>query len=91
LSGPHFEIARLVNLRRIGSGAKGLFDVPTYVGLSAEAGNVWQQRGDASLASARKDGAAFVGLDTPLGPVYLGTGYDQAGIVSYCLLLGRTF
>ena len=82
LSGPHFAIARLVYLRKIGSGADGLFDVPTYVGLAAEAGNVWQQRGDASFASLRKDGAAFLGLDTLFGPVYVGAGYDQTGSMS---------
>ncbi len=91
LGGPHFGIARLVYLRKIGSGADGLFDVPTYVGLAAEAGNVWQRRGDASLSSARKDGAAFVGLETLFGPVYIGTGYDQTGTMSYYLFLGRTF
>ncbi len=91
LSGPHFAIARLIYLRKIGSGADGLFDVPTYLGLSAEAGNVWQRRGDASFASARKDGAAFVGLGTPFGPLFVGTGYDQSGTMSYYLYLGRTF
>jgi NTE family protein len=91
LSGPHFGIARLVYLRKIGSGADGLFDVPTYLGLAGEAGNVWQRRGDASFASARKDGAAFLGLETPLGPAYIGAGYDQTGSISYYLSLGRTF
>jgi NTE family protein len=91
LSGPHFGIARLVHLRRIGSGAEGLLDLPAYVGPSAGAGNVWQRRGDASLASARKVGAAVVGIDTPLGPVQLGAGCDQAGVVSYFLLPGPTF
>ncbi len=91
LSGPHFGVTRLVYLRKIGSGADGVFDVPTYVGLSAEAGNVWQRRGDAGFASARKDGAAFIGLETLFRPVYVGTGYDQAGTMSYYLFLGRTF
>jgi NTE family protein len=91
LSGPHFGIARLIYLHRIGRSGEGLFDVPTYLGLSAEAGNVWQRRSDISFASARKDGAAFVGFDTPLGPVYIGVGYDQLGSTSYYLSLGRTF
>ena len=65
--------------------------MPTYLGLSVEAGNVWQQRGEASFASLRKDGAGFVGLETPLGPLYVGVGYDQAGSMSYYLFLGRTF
>ena len=91
LSGPNFGIARLVWLRRIGRDSDGLFDVPTYVGVSAEVGNVWQRRADISFGSARKDGAAFLGLDTPLGPVYLGLGYDRLGGTSYYLSLGRTF
>ena len=90
-SGPQFGIARLVHLRRIGSGAQRRFDVPTDLGLSTQAGNVWQQRGDASVASMRKDAAALVGLDTPLGPLYAGTGYDQTGATSFYLFLGRTF
>jgi NTE family protein len=61
LGGPHFGIARLIYLRKIGSGADGLFSVPTYIGLAAEAGNVWQRRGDASFASVHRDSAAFVG------------------------------
>jgi NTE family protein len=91
LSGPHFGIARLVWLHRLGRGGAGLFDVPTYAGVSAEAGNVWQQRADISLGSARKDGSAFIGLDTPFGPAYVGVGYDQLGSTSYYLSLGRTF
>jgi NTE family protein len=91
LSGPHFAIARLVYLRKVGTGGPSLFDVPTYVGTSLEAGNVWQQRGDASFGSARKDASLFFGLDTLLGPLYIGTGYDQSGSTSYYLFLGRTF
>ncbi len=91
LSGPHFGIARLIYLRKIGKGGEGIFDVPTYVGLSVEAGNVWQRRSDVSFKSARKDGAAFLGIDTLLGPAYIGVGYDQLGSSTYYLSLGRTF
>jgi NTE family protein len=91
LSGPHFGIARLVYLRKVGTGGPSIFDVPTYVGMSLEAGNVWQQRGAMSFGSARKDASLFFGLDTLLGPLYIGTGYDQSGSTSYYLFLGRTF
>ena len=91
LSGPHFGIARLVYLRKIGKGGQDLFDVPTYLGASVEAGNVWQQRGEASFGGARKDGSLFLGIDSLLGPLYLGAGYDTTGTTSYYLFLGRTF
>ena len=46
------------------------------------AGGVWRRRGGASFAPARKDGAEFAGLDPPPGPLYLSTGYDQAGMAN---------
>jgi NTE family protein len=91
IAGPHFGIARLIYMRKVGSGGEGFLDLPVYLGVSAEAGNVWQQRGDMSLASARKNGALFVGLDTPLGPLYLGSGFDESSHSTYYLFLGHTF
>jgi NTE family protein len=91
LAGPHFAIARLIYLRKISSGGEGLLEIPAYFGVSAEAGNVWAERHEISYASARKDGAAFLGLDTLLGPAYLGAGLDEGGHASYYLFLGRTF
>ncbi len=89
ISGPHFGIVRGIYYRRIGSGQEGLFDVPTYLGFSAELGNVWQSRGEASVDSALFNGSAFVGFDTILGPVYLAAGFGEGGGKSFYLLLGR--
>ncbi len=91
LAGPHFAIARLVYFHKVSNGGNGLLEVPAYVGISTEAGNVWSERHDISYASSRKDGSLFLGLDTPLGPAYLGAGLDQGGHTSYYLFLGRTF
>jgi hypothetical protein len=33
----------------------------------------------------------FIAIDTLLGPVYVGSGYDQTGQAGYYLFLGRTF
>ena len=65
--------------RRIGSGQDGLFDVPTYLGFSLELGNVWQRRSDVSVDSALLNGAAFLGFDTLLGPVYVAAGFGEGG------------
>jgi hypothetical protein len=38
----------------------------------------------------RQHGSVFLGLDTLLGPVYLGTGFGE-GANAFYLFLGRTF
>lgn len=90
LAGPHYAIARGIYMHKVGSGGEGLLNVPAYAGLSLELGNVWSQRSDISVASARKDAALFFGADTYLGPAYLAVGYDtrQQGVAFY-LFIGR--
>ena len=91
LTGPHFAITRAIYFRKIGRGGEGLFDFPTYLGASFELGNTWEHRGDIGWGSAHKDLSVFLGIDTYLGPVYLGTGYDTRGVSGYYLFLGRSF
>ena len=91
LLGPNFAIARAIYFRKVSRGGEGFFDVPVYVGMSLELGNTWQRRGEMSYGSAHRDTSAFVAFDTLLGPVYLGTGYDDSGNAGYYLFLGRTF
>jgi NTE family protein len=91
LSGPHFAVTRLIYYRQIGRGGSGVLDLPAYIGASIEAGNVWQDRDDASFGGLRKDASLFFGVDTPLGPVYVGAGFDEGGGRAFYLFLGRTF
>jgi NTE family protein len=91
LLGPNFGIARLLYYRQIGRAGPGYFDVPTYLGVSFEAGNVWQSRSEASFGNTQKNASVFLGMDTPLGPVYLATGFDTHGHQAFYLFLGRTF
>jgi NTE family protein len=91
LTGPNYAIARAIYFRKIGHGGEGFFEFPAYIGMSFEVGNTWQRRTDMNFGSARKDGSVFIAFDTFLGPVYLGSGYDQAGTAGYYLFLGRTF
>ncbi len=92
LSGPHYGIARLIYYRKVGKGGSGVLDFPAYAGFSLEAGNTWQDRGEASnWNSFKKDASLFIGLDTLLGPVYLATGFDSSGQKAFYLFLGRTF
>jgi NTE family protein len=91
LTGPNYGVARLIYYRRFGNGGEGLLDVPLYAGLSAEAGNVWDRRGDMSLSSTRKDASVFVGMDTFLGPAWFAVGFDNRGRHAFFLSLGRGF
>lgn len=91
LAAPHYGIARLLYYRKIGRGGAGVLDLPAYAGVSIEAGNAWFDRSDMSFGDLRKDGSLFFGVDTPLGPVYLATGFDQSGDKAFYLFLGRTF
>lgn len=91
LAGPNFGIARVMLYRKIGRGGEGWFDFPVYVGMSLEAGNVWENREDIAWGTLHKDASVFLGIDTLIGPLYLATGFDQTGQEAFYLYLGRTF
>ncbi|MDJ0794462.1 MAG: patatin-like phospholipase family protein [Woeseiaceae bacterium] len=87
ISGPHAALAKLVYYRRIGN-SKGILDTPIYLGVSAEAGNVWQNRSDISLASMQINGSLFAGFDTFIGPVYVAAGLAEQGQSNFYLFIG---
>jgi NTE family protein len=84
LSGQHAGLARLIYQRRIND----IQLAKAYVGASLEAGNVWQDSGDISLDNLIIAGSAFLGVDTPVGPLYLGYGRNDTGAGSLYLYLG---
>lgn len=91
LAGPHYAIARVLYLRSVGRGGEGVLNVPAYAGISYELGNVWTNRSEMSIGSARSDASLFFGADTYIGPAYLAVGYDQGGSTAFYLFLGRSF
>ncbi|MFM1885549.1 MAG: hypothetical protein RL026_706 [Pseudomonadota bacterium] len=91
LTAPHFGIARLAVVRRVGDAGDGLFNLPLYFGGSVEMGNAWQRGEALRFDSLRKDASLFFGMDTLLGPAYLAAGYDDRGRSAFYLFLGRGF
>ena len=87
LSGQHLALMRLIYMRRIND--LNLF--PTYLGLSGELGNVWEEQSRMDLNDAIFAGSIFLGVDTFLGPVYLGYGAAGSGNSSMYFNLGRLF
>ena len=89
LSGQHEVLMAAAFYRRLGAAAW----LPVFAGLSLEYGNVYEDRSDISLApdDALLAGSAFLGVDTLLGPVYLGYGHAEGGQNALYLFLGRLF
>jgi NTE family protein len=87
ISGPHAGVARLVYYRRSGD-TGSLLEMPLYFGASIEAGNAWQSRSDISFDSLLINGSLFAGLDTFLGPLFIGAGIGEGGNSSFYLFLG---
>ncbi len=89
LSGQQIAIVRAIYYRR--------FDwiklMPAYAGLTLEYGNAFEDRNDISFdpRDSLIAGSVFVGLDSLLGPLYLGYGHAERGNDSVYFFLGRIF
>ncbi len=90
LSGEHSALARAIYYRRFGDMSR-LFALPAYIGASVEAGNVWASRDAVSVDSLIYAGSVFVGIDSPLGPIFLGYGQAEGGEDSVYLSFGSLF
>ncbi|MBU8922964.1 MAG: patatin-like phospholipase family protein [Bacteroidales bacterium] len=71
--------------RKIGT----IFILPVFAGLSLEYGNVFQDRKDIDLANGIVAGSIFLGLDSYIGPIYIGWGFAEAGRNNFYLILGQ--
>ena len=87
LVGSQAALTRAVFYRRTGDTSR-LFSLPLYVGASVEAGNVWNTRSAFGSGTPVIAGSLFGGLDTPLGPVFLGFGRNSSGADSWYLSFG---
>lgn len=86
LTGQHVGVMKAVYMREI----EDKFLLSAYLGASLEYGGVWQERGDIfddNIAA----GSVFLGLDTPIGPVYTGYGYAEGGNDSVYIFMGTLF
>ena len=87
LSGQHATRVGAAYYRRIGDLA--LF--PAFAGMSLELGNAWESREDISSRDAILGGSFWAGVDTPVGPVYVGYGRAEGGEDAFYISLGRVF
>ena len=73
--------------RRIGDLA--LF--PAFAGVTLELGNAWGARSDISLGDTIWGGSIWAGVDTPVGPIYVGYGRAEGDRDAVYVHLGRAF
>lgn len=91
LVGSDLAWASLAWLHRLDQQSILPVDLPVYVGLSLEAGNVWQSHSEVSASDLVGAGAVMMGVDSPLGGIYFGYGRAEGGENSLYLKLGRLF
>lgn len=90
LSGQYVALGEVIYMYRL-TDTSAAFTIPVFAGGSLEVGGAWNEYGDVSLDSLIPAGSLFLGVDTPLGPLYMAGGYAEGGNASLYLLLGKLF
>jgi NTE family protein len=62
-----------------------------YLGTAVEWGGTWFSRTQISIDSGFWAGSGFIGIDTPLGPMYIGSSLASGNRFSQTFYLGHTF
>jgi len=91
LSGQHKILGQLIYYLKVSGFSKGLITFPVYIGAAAETGNVWMTKEQIDFDSLTWAGSAFIGIETFLGPIYLGIGVREGWNQVLYLTLGRVF
>jgi NTE family protein len=95
LSGLNSDQLSAQNVARLGAswyrriGDLALF--PAFAGVSLEIGNAWDSRSDIAFDGALIGGSLWAGVETPVGPVYVGYGFAEGGRNAFYVFLGRLF
>ena len=90
-TGPHLVFGSLVGYRRVANPRFLMLALPVYVGGSIEAGNTFESVQAIRARELTVAGSVFLGIDTPLGPLYIGYGAAEGGHDSGYLRLGQVF
>jgi len=87
LSGRQAALTTLALYRRLNE----VQFLPAYAGLTLEAGNVWNYRSEAGFDDLRYSASAFVGAESPIGPLYFAVGYSDSGDAAVYFYVGHPF
>lgn len=88
LQGDEYFLSRVGAYYRVGTIGAPLGG-NIYAGILGEAGGTWLNQETPALEGFRFGGSAFLGIETLLGPVYLGYGLTDGGSDAVYFYLGR--
>lgn len=91
LSGRYSLFGGLRYIYRVADNDFGALRAPLYLGGSLEQGGVWDKGEDISMESSFTAGSVYVGVESFLGPIFLGYGMAEGGNNMFYLQLGTTF
>lgn len=90
LSGQYAALGEIIAMYRLDD-ASAAFTMPVFAGGSLEVGGIWNDYHAIALESLTTAGSLFLGIDTFLGPFYLGAGYAEGRNASLYMRLGAMF
>ncbi|MCH7370111.1 MULTISPECIES: patatin-like phospholipase family protein [Aeromonas] len=91
LSGRYSLFGGLRYIYRVADNDFGAVKAPLFLGGSLEQGGVWDSGEDISVESSFTAGSVYVGVESFLGPIFLGYGMAEGGHDMFYLQLGTTF
>lgn len=91
LAGRQLVFGMLQYQRRLTGQTLIPLSAPVYAGISLEQGNLWASRSDIALDDLRSAGSIYLGIDSPLGPIYVAYGRSEGANQSIYLSLGWPF
>ena len=91
LAGNYLGFAGLTYYRRLTEQSILPVDMPVYAGASIEAGNTWLERDEAGFDDLIYAGSLFLGVDSPVGPIYLGVGMGEDSEYALYLKIGQIY
>ena len=91
LVGVHKVFAAVVYQYDLGREVPADSGLPIYLGVSAEAGNVWGINETVKYSDLIHSGSIYLGTDTSFGPAVLGVGFATGGEYSLFLSIGKNW
>lgn len=90
-SGRQMAFAMAQYQRRLSNNSVLPIDMPVYVGASLEGGQLWSDRSEVSSGDFINAGSLYLGLDSPIGPIYIAYGRSEDSLDAIYLSLGWPF